>query len=146
MNVDPRILGFLHRALSHEMTAVQHYLTQSKLCGMWGMQETCDHFREDVQAELKHAELLIERMMLVGVTPNASQLAPARVGRSFEDMLDINHVLELDAVRIYQEAVSYCERRGEHEFRDFFARIMADEIGHVQELEEMRSKLKQQRA
>ncbi|MBU2478863.1 MAG: bacterioferritin, partial [Gammaproteobacteria bacterium] len=61
-------------------------------------------------------------------------------------MLDINRVLELDAVRIYQEAVSYCERRGEHEFRDFFARIMADELEHVRELEEMRTKLKQQRA
>ena len=142
MNVDPRILGYLHRALSHELTAVQHYLTQSKLCGMWGLQDVCNHFREDVQAELKHAEWLIERMLSVGVTPNASQLAPARVGRSFEDMLDINRVLELDAVRIYQEAVAYCERRGETDYRDFFARILADEVEHVRELEAMRAQAK----
>ncbi len=146
MNVDPRILGYLHRALSHEMTAVQHYLTQSRMCGMWGMQDVCNHFREDVQAELKHADWLIERMLSIGITPTASQLAPSRVGRSFEDMLEINRVLELDAVRIYQDAVDYCERRGEYEFRDFFARILVEEQEHVRELEEMRAKSKQQRA
>ena len=67
MQTDPRLSGYLSRALSHEMAAVQQYLLQAKLVGMWGMATQSAKFRTDVSEELTHAERLMERMLILGI-------------------------------------------------------------------------------
>lgn len=137
MNADPRIIGFLNRALSHEMSAVQQYLMQAKLASFWGMAELSAHFRRDVDEELCHAEKLMERMLAYGAGANATQLMPVRLGHRLEDILQIDRVLEIEAVRLYEEAVQYCERTRNQHDRELFASILADEIAHLKELDEL---------
>ena len=54
--VHPRVLGDLGRALSLELTAVQQYMTQASLVGLWGDQAAADRFREETVEEMQHAE------------------------------------------------------------------------------------------
>lgn len=132
---DPRLIGFLSRALSHEMSAVQQYLMQSRLAAIWELADVSEHLRQDVAEELMHAERLMERMLSYGAAANATQLASVRLGKTLEEMLHINNILEWQAVRLYQEAVSYCERVGDYENRELFASILGDEISHLKEIE-----------
>jgi len=139
MAMDPRLLGYLNRALGHEMAAVQQYMAQSKLCGLWGMAEYCSHFRQDVIEELGHVESLMGALLKLGVTPHATQLPPVRLGRTLEEMIEIDRVLEVEAVRLYEEAAAYCTRVRDFEHHALFAQILRDELQHLDELDKMAS-------
>jgi len=137
--MDPRLLGYLNRALGHEMAAVQQYMAQSKLCGLWGMAEHCSHFRQDVIEELGHVESLMEALLKLGVTPHATQLPPVRLGRTLEEMIAIDRVLEVEAVRLYEEAAAYCTRVRDFGHHALFVQILRDELQHLDELDKMNS-------
>ena len=139
MAMDPRLLGYLNRALGHEMAAVQQYMAQSKLCGLWGMAEHCSHFRQDVIEELGHVESLMEALLKLGVTPHATQLPPVRLGRTLEEMIAIDRVLEVEAVRLYEEAAAYCTRVRDFGHHALFVQILRDELQHLDELDKMNS-------
>lgn len=139
MAMDPRLLGYLNRALGHEMAAVQQYLAQSKLCDLWDMAEYCSHFRQDVIEELGHVESLMGALLKLGVTPHATQLPPVRLGRTLEEMIEIDRVLEVEAVRLYEEAAAYCTRVRDFEHHALFAQILRDELQHLDELDKMAS-------
>jgi len=134
-------MAYLNRALTHEMAAVQQYIAQSKLCGLWGMAEYCSHFRQDVIEELGHVESLMEALLKLGVTPHATQLPAVRLGRSMEEMLAIDRVLEVEAVRLYEEAAAYCTRVRDFNHHALFAQILRDEMQHLDELDKMESAL-----
>ena len=141
MYTDPRLSGYLSRALSHEMAAVQQYLLQAKLTGMWGLSAQSAHFRRDVDEELVHAERLMERMLVLGIPCNATQLPPIRPGSTLEEMLRIDRQLEVEAVRLCEEAVFYCARRQDIETQALMQSILEDELGHLKELDRQLSAL-----
>jgi len=141
MHTDPRLSGYLSRALSHEMAAVQQYLLQAKLTGMWGLSAQSTKFRNDVSEELVHAERLMERMLILGIPCNATQLPPIRPGRTLEEMLHIDRGLEIEAIRLYEEAAHYCGRRQDVETQALMQAILEDELGHLRELDQQLSEL-----
>ncbi|MBW8072482.1 MAG: bacterioferritin [Ferrovum sp.] len=141
MHMDPRLNGYLARALTHELAAVQQYLMQAKLTGMWGLSAQSAQFRRDVNEELVHAERLMERMLVLGVPCNATQLPPIRPGRTLAEMLEIDRKLEIEAVRLYEEAMLYCARRHDEETQALMHALMEDELGHLKELDQQLSEL-----
>ncbi len=140
--MDPRLIGYLTRALDHELAAVQQYMAQSKLCDLWDMAEYCAHFRQDVQEELGHVEALMEALLRLGVAPHGAHLAPVRLGRSLGEMIAIDRLLEIEAVRLYEEAAAYCARVRDAEHHALFQRILRDEVQHLDELGKMEAALK----
>jgi bacterioferritin len=139
MRPDLRLSAYLTRALSHELAAVQQYLMQAKLVGLWGMDEMSKRMCEDVQEELVHAERLMERMLVLGIPSNATLLPAVRTGRSVEEMWLINRELEMDAVRLYEEGSHYCARIRDSETQALFEDILQEEMGHFRELERLLS-------
>ena len=132
---DPRIVGYLNRAVAHELSAVQQYLAQARLTAMWGMTDVSDGLRRDAQEELDHADRFMTRMFHYGVTPNGSQLAPVRLGRSMGELLARSRELEMEAVRLYDEAAVYCRRVGAVDDAALFESILKDELEHVREID-----------
>lgn len=137
MSVDPRTLGWLSRALTHEMSAVQQYLAQSVLVRLWGDDALADELRAEAVEELKHAERLMERLIVLGLAPSAGNLAPARLGRSTEALLAADRVIEVDAVRIYQEALAHVERMRDADSASLLSSILSEEMMHVQALDKV---------
>ena len=139
MTIDPRTIGWLGRALTHEMSAVQQYLAQSVLARLWGDKALASHLRHEAIEELAHAERLMERLILAGVAPSAANLAPARLGRNVDDLLAVDRVLEADAVRIYREAVAHARRMRDEESATLLEGILQEELAHVQEIDGLMS-------
>lgn len=137
MSVDPRTLGWLSRALTHEMAAVQQYLAQSVLARLWGDYALSSQLRREAVEELQHAERLMERLIVLGIAPSAGNLPPARLGRTVEEMVAADRVLEVDAVRLYEQAVLHAERMRDADSAALLKGILAEEIAHVRELDEM---------
>ena len=139
MSVDPRTLGWLSRALTHEMSAVQQYLAQSVLARLWGDEALSSKLRSEAVEELGHAERLMERLIAVGVAPSAGNLPPSRLGRSVDDMLAADRELEVEAVRLYQEAVAHARRMRDSDSAALLTEILAEELEHVQEIDSLRN-------
>lgn len=144
MAIDPRLLGYLNRALTHEMAAVQQYMAQSRLCGLWGMADHCAHFRQDVVEELDHVQSLMDALLKLGAAPAATQLPPVRLGRNLGEMIAIDRVLEVEAIRLYEEAAAYCGRVRDFAHHGLFAGILRDELMHLDELRKMETDLPEQ--
>ena len=139
MSVDPRTLGWVSRALTHEMRAVQQYLAQSVLARMRGDEALSAKLRHEAMEELGHAERLMEQLIRFGVAPSAGNLPPSRLGRSTDDMLQADRELELEAVRLYQDAVAHARRMHDGGTASVLEGILAEEIAHVKEIDGMRN-------
>jgi bacterioferritin len=132
--VHPRVLGYLGRALSLELSAVQQYMTQASLVESWGDADSAQRFRQETVEEMRHAEAIIQRMLALGVAPGASQLRPAGHGRDLEALLRQTMALEEDLVSLYGEAVRFCLLVGDKAGEAFFRQLLSDEQHHAEEL------------
>jgi bacterioferritin len=142
-NVDLQVLGYLGRALSLELSAVQLYSTQAMLTASWGLTEVAEKFRAESIEEMGHAERIIGRMLALGVAPNASQLRPVRLGQTLQQLLEVDHAFEQELVKLYSDAVAYCTRSGDQDSRLFFKSLLGEEQEHAKELLQWIEKLKQ---
>ena len=101
----PRVLGYLGRALSLELSAVQQYMTQASLVELWGLAEAAERFRHETVEEMQHAERIVKQMLALGVAPAASQLRPVTHAADLEGLLRHNSVLEQDLIHHYDDAL-----------------------------------------
>jgi bacterioferritin len=138
MSVDSRTLGWLTRALAHELSAVQQYLAQSVLVRLWGDLALAEKFRQEAAEEMEHAERLMERLILLGVAPSATSLAPVRLGQSLDALLSVDRALEVEAVRLYQDALAHAQRMGDTDTATLLESILHEEIAHVHEIDVMK--------
>jgi len=131
MTQDPVILGYLGRALSFELSAVQQYLSLAGMFSRRGIPQAGDKFRLEAQEEMEHAERIIGRMLAVGVAPSASSLRPARLDGSLSELIQHTVNLETEIVNFYAQAVQYCQRTKDHENRIFFEALLKEEQQHA---------------
>lgn len=142
-NADQRVLGYLGRALSLELSAVQLYSTQARLVATWGLAEAARRLSKEASEEMAHADRIIGRMLALGVAPNASQLRPPKLGRSLQELLQHNHAFESELIRLYGEAVQHCARNGDHDNRLFFEELLGEEQSHGAEFAQWLKELEQ---
>ena len=142
-NADLRVLGYLGRALSLELSAVQLYSTQAKLVAAWGLTEVAEKFSKEASEELGHADRIIGRMLALGVAPNASQLRPVQLGQNLQELLQHDFAFENELVSLYSEASKYCLSIGDHDNRVFFDALVGEEKEHAEELTKWLQQLRQ---
>jgi bacterioferritin len=139
--VHPRVLGFLGRALSLELSAVQQYMTQAALLEQWGQEEWSDRLRLETVEEMKHAERIVQRMLRLGVAPAASQLLPAETASDLVGLLRHDAVLEELLIHHYGEAVRFCVLIADGESEAFFRELWNEEREHGEELQRWQREL-----
>jgi len=134
-NFHSRTIGYLGRALSLELSAVQQYMTQAALCDAWGLADAAERLRRETVEEMQHADRIIKRMLRLGFAPNASQLRPVAVARNLADLLRQDAALETEIVALYDEATRFCERIGDSENAAFFDALFREETEHAGEID-----------
>lgn len=133
--IHPRTLGYLGRALSLELSAVQQYMTQATLAEAWGLADAANRFRRETVEEMQHAERIIQRMLSLGVAPNRSQLQPAGAASDLVGLLLQDAALEKELVALYAEATQFCNRIDDHANGEFFASLWHEEAHHGEEID-----------
>jgi bacterioferritin len=137
MSADPRTLGWLNRALTHELTAVQQLLAQSVLVKLWGDESMSQMLHQEATEELAHAQRLMERLITLGVAPAAGGLSVARLGRNVKELLLANREIEIEAVRVYQEGLLHANRMRDTETAELMLSILNEEKQHFAHLQTM---------
>jgi len=131
---DQRVLGYLGRALSLELTAVQQYSTQARLAAAWGLADAATRLRAEADDEMGHVDRIVARMLALDCAPGASQLRPVRLGKSLAELLQADQSMEMETQQLYGEAVMHCTRIADHDNRVFFQAILDEERAHGEEL------------
>lgn len=134
--IDQNVLGYLGRALSLELSAVQLYSTQARLLHNWGLDQAAKQLHQEAREETEHAERIIARMIAVGVAPGASQLRPVKLGPDLVTLLKLNREFEIELVKLYQDAADYCSRIGFSNDQLFFQTLLGEEQQHAADLAE----------
>ena len=134
INADEHVLGYLGRALSLELSAVQLYSTQAMLVATWGLSDVAEKFRAESSEEMGHAERIISRMLALGVAPNASQLRPVGLGRTLLELLKFDLTFERELISLYESAAAHCTRSGDQDSRLFFEALLSEERTHEKDL------------
>jgi len=142
VNADERVLGYLGRALSLELSAVQLYSTQSMLVASWGLADVANIFREESREEMGHAERIISRMLALSVAPNASQLRPVRLGKNLQELLEYDYAFENELISLYDDATRYCASIADTDNRLFFEALLNEEKEHADGLTQWMQEIK----
>ncbi|WP_407275379.1 bacterioferritin [Halothiobacillus sp. DCM-1] len=133
MRPHPRIIGYLTRALEHELNAVHQYQTRAALTELWGMPELAAHYRQEAAQELVHAERLTRQLLLIGIAPTALSLTAVRPGRDPDEMAQLSAEMEGAAVQLYDDACQFCRIIRDQVHFELFQSLLQEEYAHFQQ-------------
>ena len=135
MKGDATVIEFLNKALTNELTAINQYWLHYRVLADWGVHKLAEYERHESIDEMKHADLLAERVLFLGGLPNFQAIHKLKVGESVEEILKADLAMEHDAIPLLRDAIEYCEKVRDYVSREIFARILESEEEHVDFLE-----------
>ena len=135
MKGDDKIIDALNAGLTIELTAINQYFIQSKMCKDWGYHKLAEHHYEESIEEMKHAEYLIDRILFLEGVPEIARYDVIRVGSDVKEQLENALKLELNAVNTYNEGVSLAAELGDAGSKEIMERIVVESEDSVDWLE-----------
>ena len=135
MKGDPQIIDALNAALTVELTAINQYFVQAKMCKNWGFERLAKKHYEESIGEMKHAEKLIDRILFLEGVPEIARYDVIRVGTDVKEQFDYDLVLESKGVRLYNDAVTLAAQLKDNGSRELLAGILVESEEHVDWLE-----------
>lgn len=143
MQGNQQVLDALNRGLTIELTAINQYFCQAKMCKNWGLHKlAAKHYSESI-GEMKHAELLIDRILFLEGVPEIARYDVIRVGADVKEQLENDLVLEKGGVDAYNAAINLCMQVQDAGSRELLAKILVESEEHVDWLETQLDLIKQ---
>ena len=135
MKGDPKVIEFLNKALTNELTAINQYWLHYRVLADWGVTKLAEYERHESIDEMKHADVLAERILFLGGLPNFQAIHKLKVGETVEEILKADLAVEMDAIPLLKDAIAHCETVRDFTTREIFERILESEEEHVDFLE-----------
>lgn len=135
MRGHPQIIDALNRALTIELTAINQYFVQSKMCKNWGfMRLAAKHWEESI-GEMKHADKIIERVLFLDGVPEIARYDVIRVGTDVKEQFEYDLTLETGGVTAYNELVNLAIQLKDNGTHALAMEILTESEEHVDWLE-----------
>ncbi|MSR54237.1 MAG: bacterioferritin [Gemmataceae bacterium] len=135
MQGNPQIIDALNKALTIELTAINQYFVQAKMCKNWGFEKLgAKHYVESI-GEMKHAEKLIDRIIFLEGVPEIARYDVIKVGMDVKEQLENDLALETSGVNAYNDAMTLATQLKDNGSRELMATILVDSEEHVDWLE-----------
>jgi bacterioferritin len=135
MKGDPNILRLLNAQLTNELTAVNQYFLHARMYRHWGLEKLGKKEYEESIGEMKHADKLIDRILMLDGLPNLQALHKLLIGENTQEMLECDLQLETAAQVTVKEGVLAAEQAGDYVSRELFVLILEDTEEHIEWLE-----------
>ncbi|MCW2941437.1 MAG: bfr [Actinomycetia bacterium] len=135
MDGDKDIIALLNEQLTAELTAINQYFLHAKMQEHWGYTKLAAYTRHESFDEMKHAEVLTDRILFLEGLPNYQRLNPLRIGQSVPEQLRSDLAVEMEAVDRLRPGIELMRSRGDITSARIFEEILADEETHVDYLE-----------
>jgi bacterioferritin len=135
MQGDARVIELLNEQLTSELTAINQYFLHAKMQENWGYPGLAAHTRAEAMDEMRHAEILTDRILLLDGLPNYQRLLPLRIGQTVPEQFGADMQIELEVVERVRPAIDYMRGVGDVTSARLFEEILADEEHHIDYLE-----------
>jgi bacterioferritin len=143
MKGNPKILELLNDRLAEELTAISMYMVHSEMCANWGYGKLHEAFEKQAIDEMKHAEMLIGRILFLEGSPSVSKLNRMNIAATVQDMVKADEDAETGAIKAYNETIAAAVELGDNGTREMIAKILQDEERHVDWAEVQREQIAQ---
>jgi len=143
MKGNPQILQLLNDRLAEELTAISMYMVHSEMCANWGFGKLHEAFEKQAIDEMKHAEMLIGRILFLEGSPTVSKLNHMKIGTTVVEMITADEDAESGAIKHYNDTIGVAVKQSDNGTREMIAKILLDEERHVDWAETQRELIAQ---
>jgi bacterioferritin len=135
MRGNESVIELLNEVLTAELTAINQYFIDAKMCENWGYGRLAEHIRKDSIDEMGDAEKLIDRILYLEGVPNLQRLGSVRVGETAPEKLALALTLETEAIDRLNRGIALCAEHSDNGSRELLEQILAGEEEHADWLE-----------
>jgi bacterioferritin len=135
MQGDARVIEFLNEQLTAELTAINQYFLHAKMQENWGYTVLAKHTKHESIDEMRHAEVLTDRILFLEGLPNYQKLFAVRIGETVKEQFECDMKIEVEAVDRLRRGLEHMRSVGDITSARIFEDILADEEHHVDYLE-----------
>jgi bacterioferritin len=130
-----KVIELLNELLTNELTSINQYFIHAKMCLNWGYKALGKHVLAESIDEMKHADVIIERILYLEGIPNLQRLAKIRVGQTVREQLELDLGVEKAAIKFLNDASETVRGLGDHGTFELMVRILESEEEHADWLE-----------
>jgi bacterioferritin len=135
MQGDSQVIDFLNEQLTAELTAINQYFLHAKMQENFGWVKLAAHTRAEAIDEMRHAEVLTDRILFLDALPNYQRLLSLRIGQTVTQMFQSDMAVETEAVDRLRRGIEYMRGVSDITSARLFESILADEEEHIDYLE-----------
>jgi len=135
MKGNDEVINVLNEVLTSELTAINQYFIHSKMCDDWGFQKLAAKKRGESLEEMKHADIIISRILFLEGVPNMQRYFPVTVGEDAIEQHRLDLQVEYDAVKRLNSGITLCRDKGDNGTRELLEAILQQEEEGIDWLE-----------
>jgi bacterioferritin len=132
---DPVVIEHLNRQLKNELTAINQYFLHARTLKHWGFERLAKHEYDESIEEMKHADRLVARILMLDGLPNLQDLGKLLIGENAVEVLHCDLKAELVSVDTLKDAIAHCESVRDYVSRELLEVILHDTEEHVDHLQ-----------
>jgi bacterioferritin len=135
MQGHPQVIQHLQAQLKNELTATNQYFLHYRILKHWGFERLAKKEYEESIGEMKHADKLMARILMLDGLPNLQDLGKLMIGEDVPEILNADLQSERGAQVTIKEAIAFCESVKDYVSRDLLEGILEDTEEHIDFLE-----------
>ncbi|WP_143871330.1 bacterioferritin [Catenovulum sediminis] len=135
MKGNKQVIDYLNKVLTAELTSINQFFLHARMFKNWGLNQLNEKSYKKSIKDMKQADDIIERVLLLEGLPNLQRLGSLRIGEETKEMLTCDMAFQVEQIGLLKEAIAACENAQDYVSRDLLEDILEYEEEHIDWIE-----------